>query len=84
MLAFSLRTVLGRKLLWYADVLAYIVRGPPLAAALVVDMFVGLSLEDWYFYQSAYDRYYLCGTMLLETQVLIIEVWFNYTPPIRT
>ena len=41
-LAFSSRTVFGKKLFWYADVLAYIVQGPPLAAALVVGMFVGL------------------------------------------
>ena len=40
--AFNSQTVLGKKLLWYADVLAYIVRGSPLAAALVVGMFVGL------------------------------------------
>ena len=42
MLALSSRTVLGKKLLWYADVLVYIVRRSPLAAALVVDTFVGL------------------------------------------
>ena len=42
-LAFNSRTVLGKKLLWYADVLAYnIVRGSPFAAALVVGMFVAL------------------------------------------
>ena len=42
-LVFSSRTVLGKKLLWYADVLAYIVRGSsPVAAALVIGMFVGL------------------------------------------
>ena len=40
---FNSRTVLGKQqLLWYADVLAYIVRGSPLAAVLVVGMFVGL------------------------------------------
>ena len=43
-LAFNSRMVLGKKLLWWytTDVLAYIVRGSPLAAALVVGMFVGL------------------------------------------
>ena len=34
--------VFGKKMLWYADVLAYIVRWSPLAAALVVGMFVRL------------------------------------------
>ena len=43
-LAFSLRTVVGKKLLWhwYADVLAYIGWGSPIAAVLVFGMFVGL------------------------------------------
>ena len=42
-LAFNSRTVLGKKLLCYADVLAYtMVRESPLAAALVNGMFVGL------------------------------------------
>ena len=42
-LAFNLRTDFGKKLLWYADVLAYI------AAALVVSMFVGLvSIKSTY------------------------------------
>ena len=56
MLAFSSRkVVLDKKLLlWYADVLAYnIVRGSPLAAALVVDMFVGLVS-----FKSSYNIYY--------------------------
>ena len=41
-LAFNSRTVIGKKLLWYTDVSAYIARGSPHAAALVVGMFVGL------------------------------------------
>ena len=42
-LAFNSQMVLGKKLLWYADALAYIVRDHLLlAAALVVGMFVGL------------------------------------------
>ena len=44
-LVFSSRTVLGKKLLWYADVLAYIVLGSsPVAAALVIGMFVGFQV----------------------------------------